>query len=191
MSNQFQYLTSLLFLIFISTENNHTNAMDLSRVLPFSKLKAELFYPERTENISTKALATKMDVDMASCILTELRDPKKATSDYLSSGERKFSWGYTTQEEHQSCIGMMASNDPSESPFTQLTRQLQSFGRVIGLNSADDGHAGQNGDFRRISGYYEVVGAFHKLSDEMRESLLRFSISLVPTVKQGERDAIE
>ena len=33
--------------------------------------------------------------------------------------------------------------------------------------------------------------AFHKLSDEMRESLLRFSISLVATFKQGERYAIE
>ena len=113
--------------------------MDRSRLLPFNKLKAELFYPERTENIDTKALATNMAVEMDSFIFTELRDPKKATSDYLSSGEGKFSWGYTTQEEHQSCIGMMASNDPSESPFTQLTRQLQSFGRVIGLNSADEG----------------------------------------------------
>ena len=72
--------------------------MDISRVLPFDKLKAELFYPERTENIATKALATNMDVDMASFLLTELRDPKKATSDYISSGEVKLSWGYTTQE---------------------------------------------------------------------------------------------
>ena len=62
---------------------------------------------------------------------------------------------------------MMASNDPSESPFTQLTRQLQSFGRVIGINAAAIGNARQNGDFRRISGDYEGVGAFHKLSDEI------------------------
>ena len=72
--------------------------MDGSRVLPFDKLKAELFYPERTENIATEALATNMAVDMAGCLLTELWDPNKATSDYLSSGEGKFKWGYTTQE---------------------------------------------------------------------------------------------
>ena len=84
-------------------------------------LKVELFYLERTENIDTKALATKMAVDMASCLLIELLDRKKATSDYLSSGEGKFSWGYTTQEEYQACIGMMAYKDPSESPFAQLT----------------------------------------------------------------------
>ena len=50
--------------------------MDGSRVLPFDKLKAELLYPERTENIATKALATKMAVEMDSCILNELWDPK-------------------------------------------------------------------------------------------------------------------
>ena len=106
-----------------------------------------------------------MDVEIASCLLTELQDPKKATSDYLSSGEGKFSWGYTTQEEHQACIGMMASNDPSDIPFAQLTRQFQSFGHVLVINAAAVGHARQNGDFRCISGDYEGVGAFHKLSD--------------------------
>ena len=70
-------MTSLLFLLFISTENNQTNAMDGSRVLPFDKLKSEFFYPERTENIPTKALSTNMDVDMDSCILNELRYPKR------------------------------------------------------------------------------------------------------------------
>ena len=38
--------------------------MDGSRVLPFDKLKAECFYPKITENIATKDLATKMDVEM-------------------------------------------------------------------------------------------------------------------------------
>ena len=126
--------------------------MGVSRVLPFGKLKAELFYPERTENIATNALANKMNVEMASCLLTELWYPKKALSDYLSRCKDKFSWVYTTQEEHQACIGMMSSNNPSETPFAQLTRQLQSFGRVLGINAAAVGHIRQNGDFRRSSG---------------------------------------
>ena len=86
---------------------------------------------------------------------------------------------------------MMVYNDPSDSPFAKLTRQLQSSESVLGINDAAVGNARQNGEFRRISGNYKLVGAFHKLSDEMRESLIRFSISLVPTVKQVERDAIE
>ena len=67
--------------------------MDGYRVFPLDKLKAELFYPERTDNIATKVLATKIVVDMDSCLLTELWDSKKATFDYLSSGEDKSSWG--------------------------------------------------------------------------------------------------
>ena len=63
---------------------------------------------------------------------------------------------------------MMASNDPSESPFKKLTRQLQIFGRVPGINAADVGHARQNGGFRRNSGDYEGMVAFHKLSGETR-----------------------
>ena len=165
--------------------------MDGYRVLPFDKLKAEFFYPEMTENISTKALSTNIDVDMDSCILNELRYPKKATYDYLYRGEGKFSWVYTNQEEHQDFIVMMASNDPSESPFTQITRQIQSFGRILGINAAAVGYARQNGDFRRSSGDYELVRSFQNISGEMRESLLRFSISFVPTVNQGERYAIE
>ena len=84
----------------------------------------------------------------------------------------------------------MAYNDPSESPFPQLTRQLKRFGRVLGINAAAVGHARHNGDFHSSSGDYEGVEAFHKISDEMRESILRLSISLVPTVKQGEINAI-
>ena len=71
--------------------------MDVSILLPYDKLKAEFFHHERTENITTKSLDSKVDVEMAIFLFTELRDPKKATSDYLSSGEVKFSWGYTTK----------------------------------------------------------------------------------------------
>ena len=111
-----------------------------------------MFYPERTDNIATKSLANKMSVYMASFLLNELWDLNKATSDYISSGKGKFRCGYTTQEEHKSCIGIMASNNPSKIPFAQLTRQLQSFGSVLVINSADFGHARQNGDLCRSSG---------------------------------------
>ena len=61
---------------------------------------------------------------------------------------------------------MMASNDPTESPFAQLTGQLQSFGLVLVINVAAVGNDRQNGDFLRSSGDYEGVGAFHNLSDD-------------------------
>ena len=68
----------------------------------------------------------------------------------------------------------MASIIPYESPFAQLKIKLQSFGHIIGINAAAVGHTIYNGEFRRSSGDYEGVGSFHKLSDEMRESLLKF-----------------
>ena len=69
-----------------------------------------------------------MACEVAECILKELCDPGKATSDYLSSIEGKFSWDQTTDDEHAACIGKMATNDPAESPYASLACQLQSFG---------------------------------------------------------------
>ena len=104
----------------IKNESNLTD-FNNSKVLPYDLLRAELFYPTREENIATQTVCTNMDVEVAQTMLVELRDPKKATSDYLSSGKGKFSWGETTHEQHVACIGLMATNDPAESPFAGLS----------------------------------------------------------------------
>ena len=104
-------------------EEKQTPTIDGSKALPMDQLNAELFYPQR----STKT-AQLMACEVAECILKELRGPGKATSDYLSSVEGKFSWGQTMYDEHATCIGKMATTDPAESPLASLTRQLQSFG---------------------------------------------------------------
>ena len=96
--------------------------MDGSKVLQFDILKAELFYPKRKENIVTDDLATNMARDMANCMLQELRDPTKTTSDYLTSEYSKFNWEYTIEEMYQVSVGKMVTKDPSESHFVQLTR---------------------------------------------------------------------
>ena len=56
-------------------------------------INCELFYPDREENKTTIDLVIKMAVETAIVLLKELRDPKKATSDYLSSEDDEFSWG--------------------------------------------------------------------------------------------------
>ena len=114
-------------------DQKQTNNLDGSKVVPFHKVRKELFYPERPENKSTTELVTKMAVEVALCLLEELRTPRKATSSLLSSEDGKFSWGNVTDEMHKACIGKMASNDVAESPFAALTRQLQSFGRLLGV----------------------------------------------------------
>ena len=101
-----------------------TPAIDGKKVLPFDTLNAELFYPQREKNKDTTKLLKEMAVEVGKCLLTEFCDPKKATLDYLSSDWGKFSWGETAEEEHLEFVGKMATNDPAESPFAGLTRQL-------------------------------------------------------------------
>ena len=98
--------------------------MDGSEVLSFDKLKAELFYPSCVDNKYTSPHVIKMAVDLSNCLLVDILDPKKAISNYFGSAEIKFIWGQTTDEEHKALIGKMATNDPAESPFVALIRQL-------------------------------------------------------------------
>jgi len=60
-------------------------------VLPFHKLNEELFCPTRKENVETTGLCDMMAWEIADCMLQELRDETKATSDYLSSVGGEFS----------------------------------------------------------------------------------------------------
>ena len=79
-------------------EEKQTETMDGSKLLPFDKLKAELFYPLRVENQDTSPHVIKMAVELANCLLAELHGPNKATSNYLSSAESNFIWIHTTDE---------------------------------------------------------------------------------------------
>ena len=76
-----------------------------------------------------------MASEVAETILNELHHPRKATLNYLTSVEGKFSWGQTTDEEHFAFLGKMATNDPTESPFAFLKHQLQSFSCLLGFSS--------------------------------------------------------
>ena len=59
-------------------EIRQTPAVDGSKVLPFDRLNAELFYPTREENVATNEMVKVMACEVAECMLDELRDPKKA-----------------------------------------------------------------------------------------------------------------
>ena len=72
-------------------EEKQTVVIDGSKVLPHDQLNAEMFYPSRLENQQTTELVKELACEVAECILTELCDPKKALSDYLSCKEGKFS----------------------------------------------------------------------------------------------------
>ena len=160
-------------------------------MLPYDLLRAEVFFPAREENQATNTVCTNMAVELAQTILEELRDPKKATSDYLSSGKGKFGLGETTHKQHVTCIGLMATNDPAESPFAGLSHQFGMHGRILGIHASAISQARINGDFSRIlNEMNKKDGMFHCLSPKMKESLLRMAIRDAPMVRKNEEIAL-
>ena len=82
---------AVLVLFAMRTEEKTGEAQDGSRVIPMNVLKAELFFLQRNKNKETGDMVKRMAVEVADCILTELRDPKKVTSNYLSLSDGEFS----------------------------------------------------------------------------------------------------
>ena len=72
---------------------------------------------------------------MASCLIRELEDPRKANSDYLSVKGGNYSWAAVSNADKDACMGMKAVNDPSEAVFATFTEALSTAGRV-GLDGA-------------------------------------------------------
>ena len=159
--------------------------------MPYDKINAELFWPEREENKQTTQMVLKMAAEVAACMLKELRDPKKATSDYLSSKDGQFSWGATTNAEHHASLEKMATNDPAESPFAALTSQMQLFGRILGIHASGVGQAQFNGDFDRDLNDGNEDGPFYKLPENMRNSLIQFALNFAPEMKRRTTKAVK
>ena len=66
----------------------------------------------------------RLGAESASCLIKEMLDPTKLTSQHLSSEGGRLSWGKATQLEHEARMGKEATNDNTESPFGSLTSQL-------------------------------------------------------------------
>ena len=151
----------------------------------------ELFDPKKISNMETNDLTIDMAMLAAKCILKELRDPKKATSDYLSSVDGNFSWANTTEETHKNLIGTFATNNLADSPFASFTYQLDSCNIILGNNAAAVAQARMNGDFnRRVLGH-KNDGTFHQLSDKLKHYLLSTALKSSERVRKEEHDTIE
>ena len=85
----------------------------------------------------------------------------------------------------------MVTNDPEESPFSELTRQLDKYVRVLGIHAAAIGHARINGEFDQGDlKNPNNEGTYHNLPPDMRVSLLKFALSLDPEVRKAEAAAL-
>ena len=83
------------------------------RVLSVDKGTEMLFYPTDKQNMQTSELCSTLASGLASCLILELEDPRKANSDYLSVKGGKYSWAEVSDADKDACMGMKAVNDPS------------------------------------------------------------------------------
>jgi hypothetical protein len=119
------------------------------RVLSIDEAMAELFWPSKIRNRETSVFCKELAVGVATTLLTELEDTKKATHQYLSAVLGKHSQAVITEEEKLATVGVRANNDPSEGGFATLTDILQCSGRISLQSAAGIGQIWYNGDMAR------------------------------------------
>ncbi len=138
---------------------------------------------------------------MATYLLLEVADPKKATSDYLSKCNARFSWAMSSTEEKNASIGMRATNDPSESEFATFTEALATGGRIDFDLAEGIGQARYNNDFGHAQEQYvtgrkskapvvKSVRLFHELPLELQDSLVITSKRNAPESHHKFRESL-
>ena len=119
------------------------------QVVPDAELRKELFSPESEGNQDTDDMTQNLGSIAADTLLVELRGERKATVDYLSSSDGKFSWKNTLGDIQEAGFQKIATNDPTESSFSGTIQQIRYVGR-IGLTSAGGvDQVRRNGDLSR------------------------------------------
>jgi len=80
------------------------------RVLSVDKGTEMLFYPTDKQNMQTSELCSTLASGLASCLILELEDPRKANSDYLSVKGGKYSWAEVSDADKEACMSMVQRN---------------------------------------------------------------------------------
>jgi hypothetical protein len=94
------------------------------RVLPVDQGIAMLFYPQDLQNRQTNSLCEQLGSELATCLILEIEDPRKANRDYFSIMDGKHSYAQVSDAEKEACMGLKAVNDPAESGFATFAKAL-------------------------------------------------------------------
>ncbi len=155
-------------------------------VLSVDKGTEMLFYLTEKQNMQTDELCTTLASRLATCLLLELEDPRKANSNYLLAKGGKYSWAQVSDAEKIACMGLKGVNAPSEAVFATFTEAL-STAEQVGLDgAAGQGQARYNNDMGHAHKYMvtgwkgankseapnAVIGLFHRLPEELMDSLI-------------------
>ena len=120
---------------------------DRTKHLPYLELRKELFYPSDATNVESYFLMEELGLLLASTMLSELRDNRKAAHNHLSSLGGAMCWERETNAEKEAGIGTRANNDISESSFGGMSDNLKKHGMISLANAGAMSLARQNGDF--------------------------------------------
>ena len=99
--------------------------------LPFAELQAQLFFPTCNYVRQTHDTACRLAEVAAATFLIEFRDPKKATSNYLSSISGIRSWSMVSEEEKVASWGKDATISISDSVHASATVRLGIAGTIL------------------------------------------------------------
>ncbi len=93
----------------------------------------EIFHPVHMENCESDDACMVLSQGIGTCIVLEMEDPTKVTSDYLNVIKGKYSMSQTTDEEKRASYGMRANNDLNEQNFACFDKLLGFLCCVFGL----------------------------------------------------------
>ena len=169
-------------------ENKKSNAVgsrkEEEKVLPFHKLKDQLFYPDRVDIMQTNEFAAELASEAAAIFRREFRDTSKATATYLNDVNGERCMNKVSEKERKDGLGVSASNCISESLHGMVTQDKQMFGTIDIQHSAAGGHARSinlfgrgeeelvKGNKRKNEQEVKEEGGFYQLPKELAETAI-------------------
>ena len=116
-------------------------------------LKNELFNPQDPSNVETDHLTEELGQIVASTLLREFTDKKKATHDHLSMLHGKLSWVMASNDEKLAGLGLHVNNNVSESVFGGLTENITKYSMIRLAHAGAMSQSKRNGDFTKELGH--------------------------------------
>lgn len=171
------------------------------KVLPADELRAALFYPSRADIMQTDDLSSELGVISAMAFLKEFRDTTKATHNYLSSIDGKFSLKSISDDTRKAGLGKEASNSTSESDFASAKQAVKDYGTLRLDSAAAAGQTRTNDDFGRChdlliniskkEGMDAKRGTLFDLPDELIRSLFYAARKGAPRLRKRHDNALK
>ena len=142
-------------------KNRFKIVRDESKLQLCHLLRKGLFTPNDPSNVEMDHLIEELGSVLASTLLREFADMRKATHQHLSAINGKLLWAESSTEEKLARLGTHANNNVSESTFGILTENITKYSMIGLAHAGAISQSKYNGDFRK-----ELVYSRRKMSNE-------------------------